>query len=157
MRVVDANYNFIYADVGCQGRISDGGVFNNTSFSKALESCKMHLPSDTPLPGRTQPSLYIFVDDAFPLLRNILKPYPGVQEKGSKSRIFNYRLSRACRISMNVFGILSSVFRVFRKPLLLSPEKATRITLAAIHLHNYLRKIYPKIFILLLVFSIRNV
>jgi hypothetical protein len=27
MALVDANYNFIYAHVGCQGRISDGGVF----------------------------------------------------------------------------------------------------------------------------------
>lgn len=39
----------------------------------------------------------------------------------------------------NIFGILSSVFRIFRKPLLLDPKKATNITLAAIYLHNYLR------------------
>lgn len=139
--VVDANYNFIYADVGCQGRISDGGVFNNTSFSKNLNTCKLSLPPDIALPGRIKLSPYVFVgDDAFPLIRNILKPYPGVQEKRSSPRIFNYRLSRARRISENVFGILSSVFRVFRKPLLLDPEKATEVTLAAIYLHNYLRK-----------------
>ena len=32
MAVVDANYNFIFADVGCQGRISDSGVMRNTLF-----------------------------------------------------------------------------------------------------------------------------
>lgn len=101
----------------------------------------MSLPPDITLPGRTKLSPYVFVgDDAFPLLRNILKPYPGVHENRSGSRIFNYRLSRARRISENVFGILSSVFRIFRKPLLLNLDKATEVTLAAIYLHNYLRK-----------------
>jgi hypothetical protein len=29
LALVDGNYNFIFADVGCQGRISVGGVFKN--------------------------------------------------------------------------------------------------------------------------------
>nr|XP_022906000.1 protein ALP1-like [Onthophagus taurus] len=36
MAVVDADYCFTFADVGCQGRISDGGVIRNTSFFKKL-------------------------------------------------------------------------------------------------------------------------
>ena len=36
MAVADANYNFIYAYVGCQGRISAGGDFQETSFYKKL-------------------------------------------------------------------------------------------------------------------------
>ncbi|XP_050542002.1 uncharacterized protein LOC126905910 [Daktulosphaira vitifoliae] len=34
MVLVNANYCFLYTNVGCQGRISDGGVFKNTSLSK---------------------------------------------------------------------------------------------------------------------------
>lgn len=34
--VVDAHYKFLYVNVGCQGRISDGGVFANTTFGKAI-------------------------------------------------------------------------------------------------------------------------
>ena len=34
--LVDADYKFIYVDVGCNGRISDGGVSRNASLSKAL-------------------------------------------------------------------------------------------------------------------------
>ncbi|CAH1966261.1 unnamed protein product [Acanthoscelides obtectus] len=30
LALVDSQYNFIFADIGCQGRISDGGVFTNT-------------------------------------------------------------------------------------------------------------------------------
>ena len=36
MAVVDADYKFTYADVGCQGRISDGGVLKNSQFWKLL-------------------------------------------------------------------------------------------------------------------------
>lgn len=36
MAVVDANYRFIFTDIGCQGRISDGGVFETAPFTKSL-------------------------------------------------------------------------------------------------------------------------
>jgi hypothetical protein len=32
--LVDANYNFMFVDAGCQGRISDNGVFMNTELYK---------------------------------------------------------------------------------------------------------------------------
>ena len=36
LAVVDADYKFLYVDVGCNGRISDDGVFRNSSLSNAL-------------------------------------------------------------------------------------------------------------------------
>ncbi|XP_055944313.1 uncharacterized protein LOC129975284 [Argiope bruennichi] len=67
---------------------------------------------------------YVFLgDSAFALRRHMMKPYPGNFEKGSTERIFNYRLSRARRVVENVFGIMASVFRVFRKPMALQPDK----------------------------------
>jgi hypothetical protein len=136
----NANYGVLYLNVGCQGRISDAGGFANTTFKKMLMECKLNLPDNAPLPGRTKLVPCVFLgDDAFPLSPNLLKPYPGAQEKGSYRRIFNYRLSRARRVSENVFGILSARFRVLRKPLLLSPEKVELVVTACIYLHNYLR------------------
>ena len=38
MAAVNANYEFIYVDVGANGRISDGGIWGNCSLSKLLES-----------------------------------------------------------------------------------------------------------------------
>ncbi|KAL4103917.1 hypothetical protein QTP88_019234 [Uroleucon formosanum] len=139
MAVVDADYNFLYADVGCQGRISDGGVFRSTSFFKQLEEQKLEIPPAEKLIGREKAVPYVFVaDEAFPLKENI--PYPGSHENGSAKRIFNYRLSRARRVVENVFGILSAVFRVFRKPMLLEPKKAELVVMACVYLHNFLRK-----------------
>lgn len=68
LAVVDANYNFIYANVGCQGKISDGGVFNSTFFKKCLDDNIIHLPPPRPLPQLSLPVPYVFVgDEAFQL------------------------------------------------------------------------------------------
>lgn len=65
--MVDASYNFMYANVGCQGRISDGGVFANTVFGQALSNGTLNLPTPRPLPGCQKVMSYVCVgDDAFP-------------------------------------------------------------------------------------------
>lgn len=140
MALVDANYCFIFVDIGCQGRISDGGVFRNTSFFKKLDNNKLMLPVEASVSSKNILLPYVIVaDDAFPLSSHIMKPFPGVYEKGSLERIFNYRCSRARRVVENVFGIMSSVFRVCRKPKLLEPEKVSTITMTCVLLHNFLR------------------
>lgn len=141
MAVVNADYEFIYVDIGCQGRISDGGVFRNTSLFQKLNENQLILPPNEPLPFSEVPLPYVFVgDDAFALSTYMLKPYPGAHDKGSAKRIFNYRLSRARRLVGNVFGIMASVFRIFRKPMLLEPHKVSEITMTCVLLHNFLRK-----------------
>lgn len=142
MALVDVNYNFLYADVGCQGRISDGGVFRNTLLFKQIEENELMFPPDQPLPSNNElPLPFVFVaDDAFTFSPRIMKPYPGIYSKGSVERVFNYRLSRSRRVVENVFGIMASVFRVLRRPMLLEPDKATKITMTWALLHNFLRK-----------------
>lgn len=84
---------------------------------------------------------YVFVaDEALQLKDNIIKPFSGVQQRRSVQRSFNYRLSRARIVVENVFGILSAVFRVLRKPMLLEPDNAEHVVFACIYLHNFLRK-----------------
>jgi len=39
----------------------------------------------------------------------------------------------------NFFGILTSHFGIFQKPITLSPEKASIIVLACCYLHNFLK------------------
>nr|CAI5864823.1 unnamed protein product [Callosobruchus analis] len=129
MAIVDGNYCFQYVHIGCQGRMSDGGVYKNTSFHKALQENQLNIPMPESLPA----------DDAFALTINFMRPYAG-QLSQSPERVFNYRLSRARRIVENAFGIMASVFRVFRKPMQLKVDNVEKITKACVYLHNYLRK-----------------
>lgn len=68
MAVVDANYNFMYCDVGCQGRISDGGVFGNT----ILNSMNVRgIPRENALPGISCLTPYVFIGgNAFHMSEN---------------------------------------------------------------------------------------
>lgn len=141
LAVVDADYKFIYVDVGACGRASDGGVWDRCSMKQALEleDNVLHLPHSDHLPFSDKQCPFVLVgDDAFPLKSYLMKPYPG-RELTDECRIFNYRLSRARRTSENAFGILAARFRVFRSPIRVSPTKAKDVALAAITLHNYLR------------------
>lgn len=141
MAVVDAKYRFLYANVGCQGRISDGGVFKNTDFAKKLNAGTLNLPPAKLLPGhRDRTTPFVFVcDDAFPLQENLMKPFSGEHAKGTFQRSFNYRLSRARRVVENTFGVLSAVFRVLRKAMLLQPANSEKVVLACCYLHNFLQ------------------
>ncbi|XP_046811158.1 protein ANTAGONIST OF LIKE HETEROCHROMATIN PROTEIN 1-like [Lucilia cuprina] len=140
MAVVDAEYNFLYVDVGCNGRVSDGGVFGNCSFQCALDNNDLNLPPPKPLPGRQASVPFVLVaDDAFRMQKHLLKPYPG-KSLSAGQRIFNYRLSRARRIVENAFGIMAKRFQVFACPSKLNAEKTTSITLACCALHNFLLK-----------------
>ena len=139
MGLVDANYKFLYIDVGCNGRISDGGVFRNCHLSKALEQNSLNIPSVGELPNDGRKLPYVIVgDDAFPLKTYLMKPYPH-QHLSREKRIFNYRLSRARRVVENAFGILANRFRVFLTTINLSPENVEKIVVASCALHNYLR------------------
>lgn len=141
LAVVDASYSFIYVDVGCQGRISDGSVLKNANFFSELHAGNLHLPTENALHGRTKPVPFVFIaDDTFPLQNHIMKPYPMNKEADSRKRIFNYRLNRARRTVENALGLLSAVFQVLRKPLLLQPEKAKLVVLSCVFLHNFLQK-----------------
>ena len=44
LAIVDYYHKFMFIDVGCQGRISDGGVYNNSSLSNAIENNLLDLP-----------------------------------------------------------------------------------------------------------------
>ena len=139
MALADADYRFLYCDVGCNGRISDGGVFNGCSLNDALREKTANIPDPKPLPGDDRPiPHFIVADEAFPLREDIMKPYP-TRGQSKEQRIYGYRLSRARRVIENAFGILANRFHIFMSPIALQPQTVEKIVMACCALHNFLR------------------
>ena len=120
---VDYDYKFLIAEVGYQGRISDGGVFINSAFNLALSNNSLNLSDPKPLPATNDPfwvtageakkiPIVFVVDDAFPLTKHCMKPY-GRKNLSDEERVFDYLCSRFRRISENAFGIWSNRFKLF--------------------------------------------
>lgn len=141
LAIVDASYNVIYANCGAKGRASDSGIFQETSFYQRMVEHRLNFPNqETISPDGPDLPYVILGDSAFPLSENLMRPYPGIHNRGTMKRIFNYRLCRARRVVENVFGILCVVFRVFRKPIPLKPENCELIVMACLYMHNFLRR-----------------
>ncbi|XP_058627155.1 uncharacterized protein LOC131537599 [Onychostoma macrolepis] len=138
LAAIDANCNFIYVNVGTQGRVSDAGLFANSDLKRALDEELLHVPQPKSLPNSNIQFPFVLAgDEAYPLRPDLMKPSPHRQLEFDQ-RVFNYRLSRARRVVENAFGILANRWRVFQSTMLLSPEKVTKVTMAAMCLHNYL-------------------
>ncbi|GFO50156.1 hypothetical protein PoB_007666100 [Plakobranchus ocellatus] len=108
-----------------------------------FEGNKLTLPNPEPLHEEDTIDVpyYFVADDAFAMTENLLKPHGvGPDPFDREKRIFNNRLSRARRDVEIVFGILASRFGVYQRPMMLSLEKATIVTIACCYLHNFLRK-----------------
>lgn len=78
-------------------------------------------------------------DEAFPLLSNLMKPFPRKQSLIDLSKaVFNYRLSRARRQVENVFGILTHRFRIYSTPIQLKTSTIEDVVTVTCILHNIL-------------------
>lgn len=73
-----------------------------------------------------------------------MKPFHG-DNLTSTQIIFNYRLSRARRLIENAFGIMVSMWRIFRKPIIADVAIVENIIGACVCLHNWLRQEQPDI------------
>ncbi|XP_015363535.1 PREDICTED: uncharacterized protein LOC107161582 [Diuraphis noxia] len=113
--MVDANYTFIVVDIGSFGKEGDSGIFLKSNMGQKILNGTFGFPEQCQLPGSDKVAPHVIVgDEAFRLHKHILKPYTrkSARENPSKT-VFNYRLSRARRVTENAFGLLSQIFRIF--------------------------------------------
>ena len=104
----DAEYKFTYVNIGCNGRISDGGVLNRSDLRKILVQADRYLPEDEMIGNGRKLPYTIIGDDAFPLEVHMMKPYPYHSPEKEK-RVFNFRLSHARQTVEHSFGILANI------------------------------------------------
>ncbi len=108
--LVDADYKFIWADVGTNGAASDAQIFTDSDLKVAIESNVTGFPPADLLPNDDRATPYFIIgDDAFSLRTWMMKPY-GKRGLPIAERVFNYWLSRARRIVENAFGLLTIRF-----------------------------------------------
>ncbi|KAL4156107.1 hypothetical protein QTP88_000142 [Uroleucon formosanum] len=137
MAIVNHNYELIYVDVGKQGRISDGGVIQATTFYRRLQNETLNLPK--PMDCEEDLNVVFIGDAAFSIEEHVLKPFPQ-KSLNYERRIYNYRLSMARNVVENAFGLIASRFRILQTSINVNPNDTNYIVLAICTLHNFLIK-----------------
>lgn len=93
MATADADGKFITIDVGEYGWNSNSRVLKESAFGQLLFKKTLNLPENACLShGENDPAFpyYFVADEAFPLLDNVMRPYPRRSLTNTK-RIYNYR------------------------------------------------------------------
>lgn len=139
LAIVDPLYKFLVVDIGSYGRLSDHGIFENSSFYSEFLVGKTILPAK-PLPGTNVPVPHVLVgDEGFGLHTFLMRPFPKTAANNDPhKKKFNRRLSRARRVVENGFGILVQKWRIFHRPIETDVDTAVSIVQACCCLHNYI-------------------
>lgn len=141
MAVADANSNFIAVEVGPFGQNSEGGSFSQSQLGQAINNGSYRTLPDTNLPGTSICTPCVIVGgQAFPLKRNLMRPYPESKAEGKEDiTYFNTRLSIARRAVDNAFEMLAQRFGIYGKRIQTKPENVDCIIMATCVLHNFIR------------------
>lgn len=135
---VDANYKFVMVDIGSYGKEGDSGILEKSEIGTMVRNETFYPPPRKV--GETVLPYVVEGDEAFKLSTNMMEPFPRKEARAdTKNAVFNYRLSRARRVSENSFALLSQVFRVFYTPIAVHPEVTDCLIMTACCLHNMLR------------------
>lgn len=104
--LVEARYQFLLADFGTNGRVSDGGVLRQTIFFSNLQIEDLKIPEASDISENFKNVPYVIIaDDAFHRRTNLVKPFRQAQLDSLEKEIFNY----GCPVEY-CFGIRAALF-----------------------------------------------
>ncbi|XP_018010873.1 protein ALP1-like isoform X1 [Hyalella azteca] len=134
--VADANYKFVFIDIGGFGKQSDGGTFQASELSEALKYRNLDIPEPAFLPNTAVKVPYVLVgDEAYPLMPFLLKPYGG-HNLTIEDITFNQCLSRCRKTIECAFGIIFSKWRLLATCIDTKVEVIDSIVKCICVLHN---------------------
>ena len=143
LALVDADYKFLWVDLGGNGSMSDAQIFNVSELKECMENGTIGFPDPEPMPNDDRNTPYLILgDDAFGLRTYLMKPY---SQRGltNGQLITNYRISRGRRVVENAFGILAQRWQLLLTTMMQTPDNMKVIVEACVCLHNLMRMRYP--------------
>ena len=87
------------------------------------------LPND---PNGVAVPHFFIGDEAFPLCRDLLWPFPRNQ-LSNEAKIYSYRLCRGGRVIENAFGLLAQSWHIYQHQIYLGPDMAEVVVKAVLH------------------------
>ena len=103
LALVDANYKFMYVDVGAYGADSDGGIFRECGL---YQQDTAGVPPSESLPGGDTDVLYFLVgDDTFAIRSWMMKPH----SQGSSRLIWCAK----CKNKLSYFDMFFYTFNLY--------------------------------------------
>ena len=135
LALVDGDSKFLWVDMGAAGSTSDDQIFKHTNLRHKIEDTSIGI-------GGPKVNFFILRDDAFPLKLWLMRPYSSCS-MDLKEMVFNYRIRWGRTVVENAFGMLTSRFRIFQRPLQQVLPVVNRVVMACIVLHSLLRIRYP--------------
>ncbi len=68
LAIADANYKFIFVDIGREGSAGDTQIFNHCNLKRYIEHDRLRWPGEKPMTNDIHPTPFFLVgDDAFAL------------------------------------------------------------------------------------------
>lgn len=139
---VNAHGKFTFIDVGKNGRINDSTIYKEGPLYESIQNGSLNIPQGRKL-QQNYISYFFIGDDAFPISKNLMKPFNPNLHLTVAQQVFNYRLSRARMIVECVFGRLAARFLIFHQPIETDLNTTELIIKTCCALHNFLTKEKP--------------
>ncbi|XP_048003504.1 uncharacterized protein LOC125239834 isoform X1 [Leguminivora glycinivorella] len=136
LAVTDPYHKILALDIGNYAKDGHNNILENTRFFTKYMDKKDFLPW-TPLPGDTEPTPYVLLNDgAFTIRHNLLRCFPKTQGSTAERKIFNQYIEKACTVN-KTFEMLMKSWTILLSPMETAVDTSVAMLKAMCCLHNY--------------------